>query len=102
MKEFITVLHRPANDVISEYYWDPDVTLFVDPPYVVKGKQLYKHFFTDRDHAELAELLNSLYKGYPGEADIIITYDNEELIRELYAEADQSIIGRKYSVSNAK
>ena len=40
--------------------------------------------------------------GYPGEADIIITYDNEELVRELYAEADQSIIGRKYSVSNAK
>ena len=40
--------------------------------------------------------------GYPGEADIIITYDNEELVRELYAEADQLIIGRKYSVSNAK
>lgn len=29
MKEFITVLHRPANDVISEYYWSPDVTLFI-------------------------------------------------------------------------
>lgn len=102
MNKFITVLHKPANDVISEYYWDPETTLFIDPPYVAKGKQLYKHFFTEQDHAELAELLNSLYMGYPGEADIIITYDNEELVRELYLEADQSIIGRKYSVSNAK
>ena len=96
----ITVLNMDANDVIHEYYWNKKTTLFIDPPYYEKGKQLYHKYFSKEDHQELAASLNELYCTYPGCADIIITYDNNELIRKLYPNSEQHIIGRKFCIAN--
>lgn len=51
----------------------------IDPPYVKKGQALYHHYYTERNHTKLVFLLNELFKGMPG-ADIIVTYDLDQLI----------------------
>ena len=44
-------------------------------------------------------MLNALYTGYGG-PDIIITYDDTPLIRELYPLADVEPLRRAYSIAN--
>lgn len=72
-------------------------TLFVDPPYFQQGPKLYETAFTERDHENLAWLLQNLYREAPG-ADVIITYDNDPAIRALYPYATQEVIARRYSI----
>lgn len=79
-------------------YWYPAATLFVDPPYVAKGDALYTSSFAEEDHRRLAEMLNALYTGFGG-PDIIITYDDTPLIRELYPLADVEPLRRAYSIA---
>lgn len=94
----ISVIHSDAAKVIEDYYWNQKATLFIDPPYYVKGKALYNKFFTDAQHRELAELIESLYCGTPGAADFIVTYDNADFIRSLYWFADQEVLQRKFVI----
>lgn len=74
-RENIIVLNEDACNVIEEYYWSSDATLFIDPPYYKKGVQLYPLYFVDEQHEALAQLINELYCSYPGCANILITYD---------------------------
>lgn len=108
LKERITCIHEMAHaievsdanayDLIEQSaYWDERSTLFIDPPYVAQGKVLYRKYFDEDDHRDLAWLIESLYKGIPG-ADIVITYDDCELVRELYDFAEIVTIGRNYSI----
>lgn len=78
-------------------YWNEHSTLFIDPPYVIKGKALYRKYYDEDDHRQLAWLIQSLYQGIPG-ADIVITYDDCDLIREIYPLAQTIVIGRDYSI----
>lgn len=85
--------------VESMAYWYPDATLFVDPPYYQKGPALYPSAFSAEDHRRLADTLNALHMGMPG-PDIIITYDDQPEIRELYPFADLEEVQRVYSIAN--
>lgn len=80
-------------------YWYPAATLFVDPPYVVKGDALYTSSFTEADHHRLADMLNGLYTGFGG-PDVIITYDDVALVRDLYPFATMEPLARAYSIAN--
>lgn len=64
--------------------------------YVKKGKDLYHCYYTERDHIELASLLDSLHHGTPG-ADILVTYDYTQWLSQLYQYPDIRKIGRFYS-----
>lgn len=98
LRDHIAVTNMDCCSLIEMYaYWDDKTTLFVDPPYVKKGKQLYAHYFTEDDHRRLAFLLENLYQGMPG-ADIVITYDDCELIRDIYPLAEIATINRYYSI----
>lgn len=101
-RNHITLLNQPAKAIIEEYYWSNNNTLFIDPPYYKKGKSLYNLYYTERQHEELAELLNSLYVSFPGCADVIVTYDNDPFIKELYPLSSVKEIGRIFSISNKK
>lgn len=83
-KDSIQVQNQDALQLIEEQFWNPDATLFIDPPYVKKGSLLYAYSYTEHNHRALAELLESLVTGMPACADILITYDNDPLIAELY------------------
>jgi DNA adenine methylase len=99
MSDSIEVTNLDALSLIEEAYWNHEATLFIDPPYVKKGKDLYFHHYTKEDHISLAVLLDSLFHGCPG-ADIIVTYDNDEWLSKTYSYPEQKIVGRKYSANS--
>lgn len=96
LSEKIEVTQINAVKLIEEAYWQNETTIFIDPPYVNKGKELYQCFYTEDDHRELSHLLNSLYFGFPG-ADIIVTYDYNDWLDNLYMYPEKERIGRIYS-----
>lgn len=100
MKDKIALYNMDACDFLMESgYWHRNCTCFIDPPYYLQGPKLYNCFFTEADHRELAECIQSLYREYP-EADMILTYDDHPYIRELYPLAEQEVVPRHYSLRN--
>lgn len=91
------VFNEDACEFIEEHYWEYEATIFIDPPFVGKGKDLYRHFYTEADHYQLQLLLDSLHQGMPG-ADIILTYDNAPLIEQIYEYPEIERVSRIYSV----
>lgn len=100
MAPLIDLRQMDCVELLEAYgYWYKDATLFVDPPYVDKGAALYPTAFTEDDHRRLAWMIESLHTGMPG-PDIIITYDDCPLVRELYPLAQVEPITRWYSIAN--
>lgn len=77
----ISVTDYDGRRVVREHATNPNVFLYSDPPYVDMGGSLYLNSFTDRDHAELADDINSA-----ATANWVLTYDAVPLIRRLYAD----------------
>lgn len=80
---------------------DPDLAenslIFIDPPYVVQGKNLYKHsVFDEEKHRELATFIK------PKNWRWVITYDDNPLIHSLYAERTMGVIELSYLMQQAK
>ena len=94
----IHVYNQDALEFIEEMYW-MNATIFIDPPYYAKGEILYPCSYGKEDHFNLALWLDELHKGIPG-ADIIVTYDLQKEIKEIYHFPKQIIIGRNYSIAN--
>lgn len=98
----IRLENKDAKALLEEdVWWTEKTTLFIDPPYVVQGDRLYHSSFTEGDHKDLADVLNALYMSCP-DPDIIISYDDCELVRSIYPYATQIPLPRCYSVSNKK
>lgn len=98
-RDQIQLLNQDALELIEEQFWNPDATLFIDPPYVQKGSYLYAHSYTERDHRALAELLESLVTGMPACADVLVTYDSDPLIKDLYGDfAKLETLSRNYCI----
>ena len=76
---------------------DPgNLFFYVDPPYYIAGKDLYRYFFTDAEHQKLASFLKSL------ESPWILSYDNAEFIRNLYADNESSPVYTDYQSGHFK
>ncbi len=70
-------------------------TLFcIDPPYCEKGQRLYTNFYRSADHEILRDAVSSL------KCPWLVTYDNVELIQELYTEFQQFTFDIQYSAAN--
>jgi DNA adenine methylase len=52
--------------------------VYIDPPYVANGHKLYRFYFERAHHEALSEAVNDLCVPW------LMTYDNHELIRDLY------------------
>lgn len=68
-----------------------DIPTYLDPPYYIKGKELYKTSFDTKDHVELSEILKK-------SKNWLLSYDNCEEIRNLYTYANINEINIKYSI----
>ncbi|WP_195466044.1 DNA adenine methylase [Anaerostipes hadrus] len=97
MSDYIEVRNNDAMELIEEMYWNPKNCIFIDPPYIEKGDQLYPVKF--HLHQELAELITDLLREFPGCADLLLTYDDQEILHQLYNQNHIGIhiIGRNYS-----
>lgn len=67
-----------------------------DPPYVVKGGQLYKNAFTEEDHRLLRDNIAQCNRKW------IVTYDMCNLVDNLYSKFRGSTIDTYYSANGAK
>ena len=75
----------------------PQKSLFYfDPPYYVKGKDLYLNYYQDKDHALVAEEIAKLSR-----QKWIVTYDSVPSITTLYTDFRQVKYSLNYSASRA-
>lgn len=76
----------------------PKNTLFyLDPPYYVKGKDLYLNYYNDDDHRRIALEISKIKK-----QKWIVTYDNAPLIKSLYANHKHLNYFLKYSAVESR
>jgi DNA adenine methylase len=82
MKNLIELYNCDASDLITIHLQDTICTSFfnIDPPYVKKGYKLYASYFKEEDHRSLARIITE----YLGETQWIVTYDDCDLIRDIY------------------
>jgi DNA adenine methylase len=65
--------------------------IYLDPPYYVKGSQLYANHMTDAEHVELAAMLRSTT------AEWRLSYDDCERVRDLYSWATRRQLEVRYT-----
>lgn len=82
--ELIKSIRRPAEKSFC----------YLDPPYYVKGRDLYLNYYNDDDHRDIAKAIKK-YKG-----KWIISYDAVPFISELYKEYRQKEYYLSYSAGN--
>jgi DNA adenine methylase len=68
--------------------------IYLDPPYVEKGADLYMNFFIEKDHKRLAKYVKKIDKYW------MVSYDNNQFISELYKSFDQVSYNLSQSASN--
>lgn len=79
-KDQIDVTNFDACELIENGYLNKyrKVLINLDPPYVVKGKELYKNSYIKSDHEKLYNSLKRCKKKW------IVTYDVNDFIKDLY------------------
>lgn len=95
LRDKISVSSRDGRALIEEYAGRSEAFLYVDPPYVQMGGSLYLNSFTEADHTFLALCLNR-----NASANWVLTYDDTQLIRDLYQERYQETFSLIYSARN--
>lgn len=71
-----------------------DIFIYLDPPYLQKGADLYMNFYSKKDHRNLAINLDIIKKKW------LISYDNHEFILNLYANHRKVLYRLSQSTSN--
>lgn len=67
--------------------------IYLDPPYYIKGNELYQHGFSENDHQRLMQSLKKTKHTW------LLSYDDCPEIRELYSWANIEELDVKYSIS---
>ena len=92
----IELTSMDAVELIKRYKRTPAAKTFcyLDPPYYVKGRDLYLNFYRDDDHKDIAEAIRK-FKG-----QWIISYDAVDFISTLYKDYRQKEYYLSYSACN--
>jgi DNA adenine methylase len=72
--------------------------IYLDPPYYIKGKELYYHFYEHQDHEEIAKLVTKKIR----KQKWLVSYDNVEAIREMYEGCQTLTYQLGYSAREAR
>ncbi|MBN1942712.1 MAG: DNA adenine methylase [Phycisphaerae bacterium] len=75
IRDRIVFRQGDAFDVIETYQNEKNIVFFVDPPYTVAGKRLYR--YSEIDHEKLFDRMSSVA------GDVLLTYDDTPEIRRL-------------------
>lgn len=67
--------------------------IYLDPPYYVKGRGLYRNFYKHDDHLQIAQLLQSPDFERPW----VVSYDNAPEICEMYRQNEALTYGLHYT-----
>lgn len=98
LRDRITVLGMDALDLLVDCSpgFPEKSLIYLDPPYYVKGSQLYRNHYHHADHEAIARCLRRAK--YP----LLITYDDCVEIRDLYDGMSSSSFSLKYSTHLAR
>jgi DNA adenine methylase len=72
--------------------------IYLDPPYYIKGKELYHHYYDHQDHEAVAKIVTSKIKRQKW----IVSYDNVVAIKDMYAPSRSIVYGIGYSAREAR
>lgn len=94
--EGIHVYEEDAHQLLlrSHQFLPAKSLVYLDPPYYVKGAGLYRNFYKHEDHVRIAKLLGSDRFRRPW----VVSYDNADEIKEMYAYATPFAYGLNYTV----
>ncbi len=93
----IHVINEDAKNILQKRM--DGFFIYIDPPYVSKGRDLYMNFYQENDHREVSEALlennsNCFW---------VLSYDTNDLIQDLYANCENKISWNlSYGTSNRK
>ncbi len=97
-KEKLIVRNDDAIDLLNRYRNIAHKNLiYLDPPYYIKGKELYINFFKDEDHVTLSRAIQRRKN-----LNWIITYDSHSFIHNLYEETQTLSYVLPYSAGSTK
>lgn len=71
-----------------------NIFIYLDPPYVEKGYQLYLNSYSENDHIKLSKYITKLNK------DWIMSYDNNQFIVDTYSDYRKISYSLSQSTSN--
>ncbi|MCI4217385.1 DNA adenine methylase [Dickeya dianthicola] len=71
--------------------------VYLDPPYYVKGQDLYRNYYEHRDHVAVKNALSE-----SGINNWLVSYDNSEEIKEIYAAFRQSEYSLSYTAQSKR
>lgn len=69
--------------------------VYLDPPYYGKGQRLYDNYYSHADHQNVRDLVRNLNLPW------VVSYDNNEAIRELYEEFPRYVYQLNYSAGKS-
>lgn len=96
-KERIFISNIDGIELMENLKNVDDIFFYIDPPYYMNGSTLYYNYYTKLDHAHLANFLNSHNDLY-----WILTYDNVEPIKKLYAKRRVVEFTLRYHINSPK
>ena len=93
--EGIHVYEEDAHQLLlrSHQFLPAKSLVYLDPPYYVKGAGLYRNSYKHEDHVRIAKLLGSDRFRRPW----VVSYDNADEIKEMYAYATPYAYGLNYT-----
>ena len=74
---------------------DASVVLYLDPPYYVKGDQIYREYMIDKDHRELFDILDKRQRW-------VLSYDDCKEIRSIYENKTILDTAARYCINGVK
>lgn len=95
-KDVIHVYNKDVVSLIKNYLpkYEENAFVYFDPPYFVKGKQLYLNFFNYSDHVRIEKVIDEFVN-----CDWVITYDDVPQIASIYSQHILRRFDLNYSVA---
>lgn len=91
----IKITNEDAKVILQQLH-NRNMFVYLDPPYVLNGKRLYFKYFQEIDHILLQQAVSKLNCKW------IMTYDNVDVIKQLYSDFYQSDLDIQYTMNTKK
>lgn len=95
-KNSITLTQRDACQLLKKDLkkYGKESLVYLDPPYYIKGGDLYTHNYQHDDHVKLAKQISRIKQHW------IVSYDNVDVLSELYEDYRRTYYGISYTAQN--
>lgn len=87
-----------SGDDAQEYlgrYLNPSNFVYLDPPYYVRGRKLYRNFYSHADHLAIAHVVRN------SSGPWMLSYDDVPQIREMYSWSEPTELSILYSAGRS-